>query len=200
MMKWYWDNKYDWTEFIYWSKPNEYFSEKILELKPWKILLPWDWEWRNWVFAAKIWWDVYSLDWSSIWKQKAENLANKNNVKIDYKISSFKDASYQENFIDCIVLTYTHFINHGNNDYSNFLNKYLKKWWFIIFEWFSKSHLWKKWWPKNIDMLYSLDDIKKDFESYKILELKECDVLLNEWSSHSWESTVIRLFWEKNKI
>lgn len=197
MIKWFWNNKYNIVDFLYWSEPNEYFSKKILSLKPWKILLPWDWEWRNWVFAAKKWWDVYSFDWSSIWKEKAENFANKNNVKINYIISNLNDISYKDNFFDCIVLTYTHFINHYNKDYTIFLNKYLKKWWFIILEWFSKSHFWRKGWPKNIDMLYELEEIKKDFDNYKILELEESNVILNEWIWHSWDSIVIRLFWVK---
>jgi len=197
MIKWLWDNKYDREDFLYWIEPNSYFKEKISELKPWKILLPWDWEWRNWVFAAKKWWDVYSFDWSIIWKQKALNLADKNNLKIDYKVWSFKDISYQENFFDCIVLTYTHFIKHSNNEYTDFLNKYLKKWWFIILEWFSKSHFWKEWWPNNIDMLYILGDIENDFKDYRILELEEKNTILNEWIWHSWRSVVIRLLWQK---
>ena len=193
----FWDDKYSSDNFLYWTNPNKYFEEKLSKLNPWKILIPWDWEWRNWVFAAKMWWEVFCFDSSIVWKQKAEKLANDNNVSLNYNVSSFEKLEYHKDSFDCILLTYLHFINHDIEDYNKYLDKYLKKDWIVILEWFSKKHLWRQWWPQNIDMLFDFEIIKKDFHNYEVLELEEKEVILDEWKWHNSESIVIRFFWKK---
>lgn len=201
----FWNKMYSEKEFIYWEEPNKFFAENIVKLEPWKILLPADWEWRNWVFAGKMWWEVFCFDVSEVWKEKALKLAEKNNVEINYEIADFKklNAPWRKcpwgegNSFDCIVLTYLHFINHSKKEFQKFLDKYLKKWWIVILEWFSKKHFWRNWWPKNIDMLFDLEEIKSDFENYEIIKSEEKKVKLEEGKWHSWESILVRFIWKK---
>jgi len=192
-----WNEMYAWDEYVYWEKPNDFFAENISWLNPWKILLVADWEWRNWVFAWKKWWDVFCFDLSDVWRDKALKLAEKNNANINYIISDFKNLDYMENIFDCIVLTYAHFINHKEQEFQKYLEKYLKVSWTVILEWFSKKHLWRQWWPKNIEMLFDIDILKNDFKNFEITNLEEKKIILDEWKWHSWESIVIRFIWKK---
>lgn len=196
-MKEFWDNMYKGKEFIYWEKPNKFFAENILNYKPWRILLPADWEWRNWVFSAVRGWDVFCFDISEVWKDKAEVLAKKNNVNIDYTIQDYKNLTYKIDSFDLIVLSYTHFVNHSKKEYQEFLDKYLKKGWIVILEWFSKKHLWRQWWPQNINMLFNIENIQKDFNNYEEIYLKEEEVLLEEGKWHNAKSIVIRYIGKK---
>jgi hypothetical protein len=193
----FWNEKYSWEDYFYWEKPNDFFAENISKIKPWKILLPADWEWRNWVFAAKLWWEVFCFDVSEVWKNKALSLAEKNNVKINYEIFDFKKLDYPENNFDCIVLTYLHFISHSKKEFQEFLDKYLKVWWIIILEWFSKKHFWRQGWPKNIDILFDLEEIKADFKNYEIIIWEEKEINIEEGKWHNWESILVRFIWKK---
>lgn len=193
----FWNKMYEWEEYIYWENSNDFFAESLVWLKPWKILLVADWEWRNWVFASKKWWEVFCFDVSEVWKNKALKLAEKNNTEINYIISDFKNLDYPKNSFDCIVLTFTHFINHKKQEFKKYLDKYLKVDWIVILEWFSKNHLWRQWWPKNIDMLFDIETLKNDFKNYEIISLEEKKVILDEWKWHSWESIVVRFIGKK---
>lgn len=95
------------------------------------------------------------------------------------------------------VLTFTHFINHKKQEFKKYLDKYLKVDWIVILEWFSKNHLWRQWWPKNIDMLFDIETLKNDFKNYEIISLEEKKVILDEWKWHSWESIVVRFIGKK---
>lgn len=46
--------------------------------------------------------------------------------------------------------------------------------------------------PKNIDMLYTLEDIQSDFENFKFVELQETKKYLMEGDHHNGLSSVIR--------
>lgn len=98
----FWNKMYEWEEYIYWENSNDFFAESLVWLKPWKILLVADWEWRNWVFASKKWWEVFCFDVSEVWKNKALKLAEKNNTEINYIISDFKNLDYPKNSFDCL--------------------------------------------------------------------------------------------------
>ena len=46
--------------------------------------------------------------------------------------------------------------------------------------------------PKNIDLLYTLEDIQSDFKDFEIIELEETEKRLREGDHHSDLSCVIR--------
>ncbi|MNL80687.1 hypothetical protein D3C87_2076000 [compost metagenome] len=68
----------------------------------------------------------------------------------------------------------------------------------LIFEAFSKKHLdylaknQKVGGPKEIDMLFSVEEIRADFENYEILVLEEKEIELNEGLFHNGQASVIR--------
>ena len=74
----------------------------------------------------------------------------------------------------------------------------------IIFESFSKKHLAyvtaneNVGGPKDIDSLFSIDEIKADFPNYTIIELEEKEIDLNEGLFHNGRGSVIRFVGQKN--
>jgi hypothetical protein len=83
------------------------------------------------------------------------------------------------------------------------LDKYLRKDGIIIFEAFSKNHLAyvtkneKVGGPRDIQSLFSIDEIKSDFANYEIIELVEKEIELNEGSFHNGVGSVIRFVGQK---
>jgi SAM-dependent methyltransferase len=202
-MKTFWDKRYAATTMAYGVEPNQYFKEQISKLKAGSILLPAEGEGRNAIFAAKLGWQVSAFDISIEGKKKADNLAVKNNVSLDYKVGGFSEINYKAAHFDCIALIYAHFPPQFKSEYHRILSNYLRKGGLVIFEGFSKNHLKnnienpKSGGPKDSDMLFSIEEIKNDFNNYTILELEEKEVYLNEGEYHIGKSSVIRFVGRK---
>ncbi len=203
-MKDFWNDRYDQPEYAYGIDPNLFLTEELLKLKPGNILFPAEGEGRNAVFAAKNGWQVSAFDQSEAGKKKAESLARKNGVTINYQVGEFKTLAYQPNQFDAIALIYAHFPAETKSEYHRQLDRYLKKGGIVIFEAFSKKHLAynsvnpKIGGPKDIDMLFSMEELKADFTHYEILELNETEVSLREGLFHNGTGSVIRLVGRKN--
>ncbi|GAA4325754.1 class I SAM-dependent methyltransferase [Mucilaginibacter gynuensis] len=193
-----WNDRYSDSEFAYGEQPNNYLKEQLVKIDPGKILFPAEGEGRNAVFAAQLAWAAYAFDISTQGRKKAEQLAQKNQVTIDYRVGELDTLGYNENEFDAIALIYAHFPAAIKSQMHITLNKYLRKGGMIIFEAFSKNHLHylaqneKVGGPRDIDSLFSIDEIKADFGNYDFIELEETEILLNEGTYHNGLGSVIR--------
>lgn len=202
-MKEFWNQRYEQKEFAYGEEPNEFIKEKLPLFKKGKILFPADGEGRNAVFAAQLGWDVFAFDFSEKGKEKADLLAKAKGVKIDFTVQSFMSENYEPAFFDIIGLTFVHFLPQIKTAMHKRLDSYLKIGGHIILEAFSRDHIALSkinpaaGGPQNIDMMYSIEDIKQDFQNYEIIELNETKTILKEGSFHDGQSSVIRFVGKK---
>ena len=83
------------------------------------------------------------------------------------------------------------------------LSKYLRKGGVIIFEAFSKKHLAynakneKVGGPKDIETLFSIEEMKSYFPDYHFIELEETEIELHEGIYHNGTGSVIRCVAQK---
>jgi len=193
-----WNDRYSSQEFAYGEQPNNYLKEQLEKLPAGKILFPAEGEGRNAVFAATLGWTVAAFDISDEGKNKALQLAAKNNVAINYQVGELETLNYQPEQFDAIALIYAHFPATIKSIIHQSLNNYLRKGGHIIFEAFSKSHLdyiaqnENVGGPKDIDMLFSIEEIKSDFNNYEIIALEEKEIELSEGQFHNGKAAVIR--------
>ena len=198
-----WDDRYSNEEFAYGTTPNNYLKEQIEKLNTRTILFPAEGEGRNAVFAAKLGWEVSAFDISEEGKNKAIKLAETNNVVIDYKVGQLETLNYKAEQFDAIALIYAHFPAELKSDIHKMLETYLRKDGIIIFEAFSKKHLEylaindKVGGPKDIESLFSIEEIQADFPNYDIIELEEKEIELNEGLFHNGKGSVIRFVGKK---
>ncbi|GLU55385.1 methyltransferase [Dyadobacter frigoris] len=198
-----WNERYSNEGFAYGEEPNNYLKEELTKLPVGKILFPAEGEGRNAVFAAKLGWNVSAFDISSEGKSKALKLAEKNNVSIDYQVGELQTLNFESEQFDAIALIYAHFPANIKSLYHKTFDKYLKKGGTIIFEAFSKNHLEyiaaneKVGGPKDIESLFSTDEIKSDFANYEIIELLETEIELKEGIFHNGKGSVIRFVGRK---
>lgn len=196
-MKDFWNERYSTPEFIYGEHANEYLKEKIQAILPAKILFPCEGEGRNAVYAALLGWEVSAFDQSDVGRKKAALLAQKNNVQLDYIISDFENISYLEQSFDTLCLIYAHFHSNTRKKHHQKLASYLKKGGLLIIEGFSKQQIENQklntGGPKDIAMLYDLNEILTDFNEFEFIEAYEATIELNEGNYHSGKASVIRV-------
>lgn len=198
-----WNDRYSIDQFAYGIQPNNYLKEQLEKLNVGTILFPAEGEGRNAVFAAKLGWRVSAFDISIEGKNKAIRLAEANNVTIEYQIGELQTLNYKTEQFDAIALIYAHFPADIKSLYHKTLDKYLRKNGFIIFEAFSKRHIdylarnENVGGPKDIAMLFSIDELKSDFFNYEIIELEEKVIELNEGLFHNGKGSVIRFVGRK---
>ena len=198
-----WNDRYSNSAFAYGEEPNNFFKEQIEKLNPGTIIFPAEGEGRNAVYAAKLGWKVAAFDISEEGKNKALKLAEANDVTIDYKVGALETLNYQPEQFDAIALIYAHFPAEIKSYLHKTLETYLRKDGIIIFEAFSKKHLEylaindKVGGPKDIESLFSIEEIKADFPNYEIIQLEEKEIELNEGLFHNGKGSVIRFVGKK---
>lgn len=198
-----WNDRYSSEEFAYGTAPNNYLKEQLEKLKTGSILFPAEGEGRNAVFAAQLGWKVSAFDISAEGKNKALKLAEANDVAIDYLVGELETLNYQEEQFDAIALIYAHFPAAIKSSIHKTLETYLRKGGVIIFEAFSKKHLEylaindKVGGPKDIESLFSIEEIQSDFPDYEIIQLEEKEIELNEGLFHNGKGSVIRFVGKK---
>jgi SAM-dependent methyltransferase len=198
-----WDDRYSNKEFAYGEEPNNYLKEQLEKLTPGTILFPAEGEGRNAVFAARSGWTAEAFDISAEGKNKALKLAEINNAAINYQVGELESLNYHTEQFDAIALIYAHFPAEIKSAIHKTLQQYLRKGGIVIFEAFSKKHLEylakddKVGGPKDIESLFSIEEIKADFPDYEIIELEEKEIELNEGLFHNGKGSVIRFVGKK---
>lgn len=197
-MKDFWDSRYSDADYAYGEAPNEYLKQQLAKFTPGKILFPADGEGRNGVYAATQGWDVYSFDISKEGKKKATALAAKNKVAIKYDVCELAATKYKPASFDAMALIYAHFPADNKAAYHTLLNTYLRPGGIIIMEAFGREHIKynsineKAGGPKDVNMLYSIEEVRELFTGFDIIELEEADMMVDEGKYHNALSNIIR--------
>ncbi len=198
-----WNERYRQKEYAYGTEPNEFLKEQLQQLKPGRILFPAEGEGRNAVYAARLGWKVSAFDISDEGQKKALALASQHGVTIDYRVGDFEALKFFQNQFDAIAFIFAHFPAAIKSRCHKTLSEYLRPGGTVIFEAFSKEHLRfnaaneSVGGPRELEMLFSVDELKADFSTYEIVELSEKVVELREGPFHSGTGSVIRFVGRK---
>ena len=191
----FWNERYATKEYAYGTEPNQFYKEQLKNLIPGKILFPAEGEGRNAVHAAKKGWEVFAFDPSVEGKRKAEKLASANGVNIDYQIAGYENVHFEPHFFDCIVLIFAHTHPLKRTEVHQKLTSYLKPGGILILEGFSKNQIsYNSGGPRDVDMLFSKEELQSDFASFSELSITETNYILDEGEFHQGNASVIRVF------
>jgi len=173
-MKEKWNNRYSSEEYFFGKEPNDFFKSEIEKLSPGKALFLGDGEGRNSVYAAKLGWDIDSIDISEVGKSKADKLAKENNVQINYIVADALDYDYPKNLYDAIVVIYFHVDEELRKKNHKQIIDALKNNGVLIFLVYEKDHIKLNTnGPSSLNLLYSLDEIVEDFIDLEFNLLKK---------------------------
>lgn len=198
-MKEFWNQRYQQSDYAYGTEPNEYFREQLDRISPpGKLLLPAEGEGRNAVYAARQGWEVSAFDLSEAGQQKAEQLAQRHGVQIDYQVAEFSELHFAPASFDAIGLVFAHFPADKKAAYFQQLVPYLRPGGRMIVEVFSKNNLRYRaqnpriGGPPDLETLFSVEEIQQIFPSLTVVELAEVEVELREGLYHIGTGSVIR--------
>lgn len=199
-MKEMWNDRYAKDEYVYGKKPNEFYASHLTKLEPGKILFLGEGEGRNAVHAAKLGWDVDAYDYSIEAKTKALKFAGDEGVKINYVLYDLNEFVPKDNIYDAVVIVFLHLPEEQRiRLHKNIVNS-LKPSGKIILEVFDKTQIERNsGGPKNLELLYSLEDIFEDFQDLEIISFSKEEVQLNEGPFHNGLALVIRYVGQKQK-
>ena len=198
-----WNERYSNEAYAYGLEPNEFLKQELVKISPAKILFPAEGEGRNALFAASLGWEVSAFDIAQEGKNKAMKLAQERGLKIDYQVGNLSELNYTPAQFDAIALVYAHFPAAIKSELHKELSNLLKPGGIVIFEAFSKSHLnyiarnEKVGGPKEIDMLFSIEEIQNDFPDYTVELLEEKEIELQEGIYHNGVGAGIRFVGRK---
>lgn len=188
----FWNDRYAQKEFAYGTQPNVFFKEQLDQLEAGNILLPAEGEGRNAVYAATQGWGVVAFDISKSGQEKAMQLSAMQQVSINYQVTGVLEFTSQQQF-DVIALSYAHFPANIRKQAHQHLLQFLKPSGVVIFEAFAKAQLGKpSGGPKNVEMLFSIEEIKDEFPQLHFTLLSEEHINLSQGSYHQGKSDVIR--------
>jgi cyclopropane fatty-acyl-phospholipid synthase-like methyltransferase len=203
-MKEFWNERYSAGTYAYGTAPNNFFKTAVDDNQlTGKLLLPAEGEGRNAVYAAKNGLEVHAFDISSKGKKKAMQLAEHEQVSINYHVADFREVNYEPGSFDAAALIYAHFSPDLLSAYHQQVVRLLKPGGRVVLEGFSKNNLPIRennpevGGPKNPDMLLSTESIKQDFSGLTILHLEETTVHLQEGDYHNGNGKVIRFIGQK---
>lgn len=190
----FWNERYSSYVTVYGDNPNEFFKDHISKISPGKLLLPGEGEGRNAVFAAKRGWNVDAFDYSEAGRTKALARAAAENVSIHYITGDINDIIIPDATYDAIGLIYIHLKPEVRKIMHEQAVRSLKTGGHLILEAFSKAQINNiSGGPRDINLLYDLDEVVKDFKGLKILFARTERIRLNEGPFHQGKADVIRI-------
>lgn len=189
----FWNERYAQEEYAYGLQPNVFFKDAIGKIPKGKLLFPAEGEGRNAVFAAQLGHEVHAFDTSKEAKNKANKLAQKYGVTLDYSVGDLETLNYPESYFDAVILIYAHVPPEIRTAFFQHLLRLLKPNGQIIFEGFSQEQLnYTSGGPKNSEMLFSESQVKKDFPNVAFYFLTTEVINLDEGKFHQGLGSVVR--------
>lgn len=190
----HWNERYARPGYIYGTEPNHFLKNILAELKPGRILFPAEGEGRNAVYAASLGWKTDAFDQSIEGQNKAIKLADQKKVSVNYLIQSLVEWNPEPDQYDCIALIFVHMPEALRKQVHKAVVKALKPGGILILVAFSVNQLpLESGGPKSIELLFTLDQIKCDFDNLSNLQIRETQVILDEGPLHQGLAEVIQI-------
>ncbi|PUE65872.1 SAM-dependent methyltransferase [Arcobacter caeni] len=193
----FWNGKFSKADYFYGTKANEFLASKIKLIKnKKKLLCLGEGEGRNAIFFAKNGFEVSAIDTSDVGLSKLELRSKEENLNVKTFCMDLNHWETSEKY-DVIVASYLHMFKEEREKLFRKIEDSLNPNAYFIAEFFSTKQLdFTSGGPKDLELLYTIEDFKNHFLSCK-KELKEELVTLNEGIGHQGEACVIRVVIQK---
>jgi len=195
-----WDERFSKAEPVYGHEPNSYVKAQVSRLKPgMKILVPADGYGRNGVWLAKQGFQVHTIDLSPVGVERARKAAQAANVEVKMEVADLASWNWPVDEYDAIVTIFFHLPSQTRARIHGSMVKALKPGGIIILQAFSPEQLrYTSGGPKQVDMLYTSELLRRDFAGTEALELEEKVVHLEEGHMHSGSGAVVQGVFRKS--
>jgi SAM-dependent methyltransferase len=192
----FWDKQYSAVEgYKYGTRPNAFLMAEAHRLpRHARVLVPGDGEGRNGVWLASQGHEVLTVDISEIGVARSRALASEHGVRVDTLVADLKAWTPPPGAFDAVVLMYLHMPPAMRTAVHRNVATALRPGGLLMLEAFHPAQLGRaSGGPKEIDLLYALEDIRADFRQVLDDESgEELEVLLDEGPGHQGMAMVTR--------
>lgn len=194
-----WDERFSQTEPVYGEKPNDYLRAQVVRLEPeGNILVPGDGYGRNGIWLARQGFRVHTVDLSSVGVERAQNAARAAGVSMTIEQADLSVWRCPAAEFDAAVCVFLHLAPQVRTPVHRNVLAGLKPGGLLILEAFTPAQLrHSSGGPKQVDLLYTADMLRQDFQAAEVLEIRESEIQLDEGRLHRGPAAVVRAVWRK---
>ena len=194
----FWNKRYDNDRYLYGTEPNTFLAAHYSVLTGPTLSLS-EGEGRNAVFLASHGLEVLCVDLSAVALEKAKKLAKLRGVEIETLVADLADFEPEENTYGSVVSISAHLPSGVRNKLYPSIEKSLKPHGTLILEAYSERQLSRNTGgPKDIDMLMSIDKIRRERPNIQPILLQEVEREVSEGDGHTGIASVIQFIGRKS--
>ena len=193
-----WDERYSEPGFAYGTVPNEFLTSVAGSIPQGKVLSLAEGEGRNAVYLASLGYRVTGVDGSKVGLRKANDLAAERGVAITTVHADLGKLEIEPEHWDGIVACFCHVPQEIRVPLHRAAVRGLKPGGVFLLEAFSKEQLaYGTGGPPTLDMLMSLDDLKRELAGLELLLAIKVERTLREGSRHTGLASVVQVMGRK---
>lgn len=192
-----WNEVYSGDDYYYGTSPNDFLVEHIGKLSG-RVLSLAEGEGRNAVFMAEQGLEAWAVDGSETGLAKARTLAASRNVSFDTEVVDLNDFVPPVGSIQGAISIFAHLPGAARRLLHQRVEQALQPGSIFLLEGYSQAQLPRSTGgPKNPDMLFSLDELFKDFAHSNMLLGQEIEREVLEGRGHTGVASVVQLIMRK---
>jgi len=194
-----WDARFSQAEPVYGEAPNSFLQSQAFRLKPgMKALVPADGYGRNGIWLAKQGLEVHTVDLSPVGVERARKAALAAGVNVRMKVADLATWNWPSAKYDAVVSIFFHLPPQVRGKIHGAILHALKPGGIVILQAFTPVQLqFNSGGPKQIELLYTAEMLRKDFSGAEALQLEEKEVQLNEGHMHSGPASVVQAVFQR---
>lgn len=195
-----WDERFARPEPVYGEEPNDFLRVQATQRLAGgsKVLVPADGYGRNGLWLAKQGFDVTTVDVSPVGVERARVAAKAAGLSATILLCDLNTWTWPTSEFDAVASIYLHLSPEQRSKLHAAMLRALKPSGILILEAFNPAQLqFSSGGPKQLELLYTAELLRRDFAEADALELTESVVDLREGKMHSGKGAVVRAVFRK---
>jgi cyclopropane fatty-acyl-phospholipid synthase-like methyltransferase len=194
-----WDERFAQAEFVYGEQPNAYLRAQFHRLTPGcKILVPADGYGRNGIWLASQEFRVSTVDLSPVGVARARKSAQAAGLAMSIKQADLATWTWPVSEFDAVVSIFLHLPRDIRPQIHAHMLGALQPGGLLIIEAFTPAQLQhSSGGPKQVELLYTAEILRRDFAAADVLELHEVEVEIDEGRMHRGPAAVVHAVFRK---
>ena len=188
-----WNQRFSTPDYLFGEEPNAFLASQAKRLGHGRALALADGEGRNSVWLAGQGFDVDAFDFSQPAVSKAQQLAQKRGVQVNFQCTDWQSFDWRSQHYDLVAGVFFQFV--APDDRARLFQKMdnaLKSGGILVIQGYSKDQLkYNTGGPGKLDHLYDETMLRQAFSGYEVLVSQTYEAILEEGSRHKGTSALV---------
>jgi cyclopropane fatty-acyl-phospholipid synthase-like methyltransferase len=194
-----WDERFAQAEPVYGDAPNDFLQAQTFRLHSgMKVLVPADGYGRNGIWLARQGLQVHTVDLSPVGVERAQKAARAAGLHMTIELGDLSVWYWPQQELDAVVSIFLHLPPEMRVKVHASMLRAVKPGGMVILEAFTPAQLQhSSGGPKQAELLYTAEMLRRDFAPAEALELEEKERQLDEGRMHRGLASVVRAVFHK---